>query len=183
MSESTKEYPLVNPAFDAEQYGSDYQDHILEQYKVYVDTTTQVTHWRNTANAFFMTLNSLIITLIAVFGGDSKTTLVLFLVIAVLGLIAANLVWLTLIQKYKDLNDAKFDVVEDLEQLLPVMPFVSREWNHYHAQLGDKSRKNNLLTTSERWVPILLIVIYSIGLVIFLSYSFFTWMLELLGVL
>jgi hypothetical protein len=182
MSDQEKEYPLINPAIDKAKYGEKYHEHILEQYKLYVDTSTQVTNWRNNANAFFITLNSLIITLIAVFGGESKGTQVLFLVIAVVGLIAANVVWLTLIQKYKALNDAKFDVVEDLEQLLPVMPFVSREWKHYHAKLNSES-KHNLLTHSERWVPILLIVIYSIGLMIFVSYRLFTGLLGLLGVL
>lgn len=44
-----------------------YQDHILEQYKLYIASIEQNTSRRNIANSFFLTLHTVIITAAATF--------------------------------------------------------------------------------------------------------------------
>ena len=39
-----------------EEYGDKYPDHLLEQYKLYVEMTDRVSQRRERSNPFFMTL-------------------------------------------------------------------------------------------------------------------------------
>lgn len=46
-----------------EEYGAKYQDHLLEQYKLFVTTSQQVSERRQQANNYLLTLNSSLVTL------------------------------------------------------------------------------------------------------------------------
>ena len=46
-----------------------------------------------------------------------------------------SLSWLLLIRSYRNLNKAKFKVISELEDRLPVAPF-DREWEHAYSSDG-----------------------------------------------
>ena len=46
---------------DKESYGSDYQRHLLEQYKLYVASTEKISDRRQRANNYFITINTAIL--------------------------------------------------------------------------------------------------------------------------
>ena len=48
-----------------EDYGPKYSEQLMEQYKLYVETADRVSERRSTANTFFLTANTL---LISIFG-------------------------------------------------------------------------------------------------------------------
>jgi hypothetical protein len=138
----------------AAQYGGKYQDHLLEQYKLYVETSQQVSERRQEANNFLLTLNSSLVTLFVVFlssfGHHRWNAL-----IPVTGLFVC-FIWHSLVDSYKDLNTAKFKVIHELEDQLPVALF-RHEW---HVCGYGHNRKYIPLTHLERWIPWMFAVLY-----------------------
>jgi hypothetical protein len=148
-----------------EEYGEKYQDHLLEQYKLYVETSQHVTEKRQNSNNYLLTLNSSLVTLFVVFlstfGHHRWNALV-----PATGLVVC-FIWYSLVDSYKDLNRAKFVVIYELEKQLPVALF-RREWDV--CGLNQKSDKDKPveemyvpLTKLERWIPVAFSVLY-IGL-------------------
>ncbi len=68
MTESTREKLIVN---DKARYGEDYQAHSLEIYKLYVQMADNISARRQTANSFFLTVNTAIIGIAGYVGGSS----------------------------------------------------------------------------------------------------------------
>lgn len=104
-----------------EEYGDKYKDHLLEQYKLYVETSQQVSEKRQNSNNYLLTLNSSLVTLFVVFLSTFGHQRLNFL-IPTTGLIVC-FIWYSLVDSYKDLNTAKFAVIHELENQLPVALF------------------------------------------------------------
>ena len=83
---------------------------------------------RHTTNRFFLTLNSGIITALGIAFPHSGTrdTANWYIFISVLGvLLCAS--WYHLIRSYRCLNEGKFEVIHEIEKLLPLKPCAA-EW-------------------------------------------------------
>ncbi len=132
-------------------YGPDFQKHLLEQYKLFVGTSLDVTTKRLEANKFHLTLNSI------VFGLAGTLTILnqdlAIILLSVVGIVI-SIVWNKSINAYKELNKAKFKVINQLEQYLPACIFNCEE---KHANL----QKYHGLTSAERWYPIIFVVLYA----------------------
>lgn len=132
------------------EYGDDFQKHLLEQYKLFVDTSLDVTSKRLEANKFHLTLNSI------VFGFTSYMTILnQHLVIILFSLIGIliSCVWVKNILAYKELNRAKFKVIHELEMHLPARLFKCEEDRYLGRYHG--------LTSLEKYYPIIFIVLYA----------------------
>jgi hypothetical protein len=147
-----------------EQYGDKYQDHLLEQYKLFVQTSQATSDKRQNANNYLLTLNSSLVTLFVVFlstFGNHRWNVL----IPATGLIVC-FIWWSLVDSYKDLNTAKFAVIHELEDQLPVALF-RHEWFvcGHNRKKKDKPVEDQYipLTHLERWVPVAFAVLY-IGL-------------------
>lgn len=131
-----------------EEYGDRYQDHVLEQYKLFVTTSQQISERRQQANNFLLTLSSSLVTLfvafVSTFGSDRRNALV-----PVAGLFVC-FVWHSLVKSYKSLNTAKFAVIHELEEQLPIALF-RHEW--YVCGRSKDKDKYIPLTRLERWIP------------------------------
>jgi hypothetical protein len=138
-----------------EEYGDKYQDHLLEQYKLYVETSQQTSERRQNANNFLLTLNSslvaLYVTFLSTFGHHHWNALIPFT-----GLFVCFL-WYSTVDSYKDLNTAKFRVIHELEEQLPVALF-KHEWYvcGQNRKKTDKPIEDKYipLTHLERWIPV-----------------------------
>lgn len=131
-----------------EQYGDRYRDHVLEQYKLFVTTSQQISERRQQANNFLLTLCSSLVTLFVAF----LSTFVSHrwnVLIPIAGLFVC-FVWHSLVQSYKHLNTAKFAVIHELEEQLPIALF-RHEW--YVCGHGKDKNKYVPLTHLERWIP------------------------------
>jgi hypothetical protein len=139
------------------QYGEHFQDHFLEQYKLYVESAQTVTERRLHSGNFFLAINS---SLVAVFGvvlssfGKHRWNVT----IPVTGILV-SILWYRIVKSYKDLNGVKFKVIEEMEKHLPAAPF-RHEWQE--CGHGKDKTKYRLLTHSEQWVPVLFMVLYSV---------------------
>jgi hypothetical protein len=144
-----------------EEYGDKYQDHLLEQYKLFVETSQRVTEKRQNSNNYLLTLNSSLVTLFVVFlstfGHHKWNALIPFT-----GLIIC-FIWWSLVDSYKDLNTAKFAVIHELEEQLPVALF-RHEWFvcGYNRKKKDKPVQDRYipLTHLERWIPVAFAILY-----------------------
>jgi hypothetical protein len=109
-------------------YGDEYKTHLFEQYKLYVEMADKISERRQSANSFFLTVNTAIVGLTTYFAfcGISCKSLILFSPISIAGLVIC-FTWYRLIRSYKDLNTAKFKVIHEIEQKLPFAPY-DLEW-------------------------------------------------------
>ncbi len=120
------------------------QNHVLEIYKVAVDSTHRVTEGRLASHKFFLTLGTGIM---GVEGWALSKDAVIPAFVAGFG-IAVGLVWWSYVDSWKRLNSAKFKVIDKIERRLP-LAFFRDEWSIL------KGGHHTTLTTIERSIPAL----------------------------
>lgn len=122
----------------------------FEIYKLAVEMADKISARRTTANTFFLTLNSAIILLY-----DKVNSVFLSL----MGIILV-LSWWLLLKSYRELNSAKFQVIQKMEDNLPASPFKD-EWEILKRDPIEGWRKRySELGQVERVVPFILGGIY-----------------------
>ncbi|MFE7572964.1 hypothetical protein ACFU76_39570 [Streptomyces sp. NPDC057539] len=126
----------------------------LELYKLAVEMADRVSARRGIANAFFLSVQSALVTLVG-FGALKLSESPWWVSLAVtLAGITLSATWWMQLRSYRDLNTAKFTVINKLEDRLPVKIFADEwevlkrdpipGWRKRYAELG----------TSERLVPL-----------------------------
>lgn len=150
-------------------YGDKFQDHLLEQYKLYVEMMDRSTARRNQMNSFYISILSGLLGLIAIATNkdiakfqNTQFQIIAFLAVAILGVLLCG-VWYKNIQSYKQLNSGKFKVIIEIEKQLPFSCY-DREWELIKK---DKRYQDYLTQTNvEKILPLLLAIPY-IGLLIY----------------
>ena len=121
---------LVTPFPDEIPYAlnAKYQDHLFEQYKLYVEMADRISSRRQTANSFFLSVNTVLIGLLSYLNISyfSETDYSFNWVTAIAGM-ALTYLWNRIIRSYRDLNTAKFKVIHKIESVLPLRPYDA-EW-------------------------------------------------------
>lgn len=110
-------------------YGERYFDHILEIYKLYVEMADRISSRRQTANSFFLTINSAIVTLVGyvnLASSQDSADFLFYALVAIAGMILSYL-WYRLVLSYKQINSGKFKVIHAIEAMLPLRPYDA-EW-------------------------------------------------------
>ena len=138
-------------------YGTEFESHLFDQYKLYVEMADRVSARRMLANSFFVGVHTtLTIAFTLLLKEDVlKSSLIVSAPFVALGLFCY--VWWRVVNSYRQLNSGKFKVIRVLEQMLPVAPYDA-EW----VALGEgKDRKLYLpLTHIEKWVPMCFGLLY-----------------------
>ena len=145
-------------------YGGDLQKHLLEQYKLYVESSLEVTSKRLESNKFHLTLNSVIFGIAGYLTVINQNAVIILL--SVVGMII-SVVWIQSIASYRELNSAKFKVIQELEKHMPACVFKCEE-KYYKGK-----RKFHGLTSREKWCPILFIALYA-AIIALTIYSLFS---------
>ena len=124
-----KDNPMSDLFLKTEKdYGPAYKEHLLEQYKLYVESVEKTSDRRQQANNYFITINAALISLI----GLSFQVKVLENVawtkslLALVGIVICVVFWF-LIRSYKQLNTAKFLLIHEIEKHLP-LALYKYEW-------------------------------------------------------
>ncbi len=133
----------------SEEYGEQYKDHLLEQWKTCVEMANCNSERRISTNNVYITVNAAIIALIS-FTFDYKSIL-----LSMVGAIV-SILWLNSIISYKKLNSVKYQIINEIEKKLPISPYAY-EW----SLLGD-NKKYRRFTHLERILPWLFIILYII---------------------
>lgn len=139
---------LWNTVPDA-TYGSKLDDHTLEQYKLFVESSHKVSDRRLSTNSYFLTINSSLLTLMGLLAGiiADRKPLVLLCVAGML----ISWTWLIQLEDFQRLNSAKFQVINELEARLPANVF-QEEWRHLTKYRG--------MSRTEKRIPWTLIGLY-----------------------
>ena len=159
-----------------ETYGDKYPDHLLEQYKLYVEMADRISQRRDQSNRFYVTIVSAlaaIVVVIARFGvpadaANGALSHIGFLAIGLFGL-ALSIIWFFNIRSYRALNSAKFAIINEIEKQLPFAGYTEK-WNILRPPSG--SPRCMQLTRVEQFVPViftalfLLLTIYALILLI-----------------
>jgi len=111
-----------------DKYGDKYIEHLLDQYKIYINATEKISDRRQKTNEFFLALNTGLVALLGFVSARVESTdntlLVFFSAFA--GMTVCYL-WYRIVRSYKGLNDAKFKVVHAIELRLP-LALYDTEW-------------------------------------------------------
>ena len=142
-----------------DEYGDNYQAHLLEQYKLYVEMADRVSQRRDQSNRFYVTIVSALVALLVVLArlGAADSVWAAALLIAGLFGAALSVIWVINIKSYRRLNTAKFDVINAIESQLPTAGY-SDEWERLRPKGGPP--RYFQLTRVEQLVPSLTLLLF-----------------------
>lgn len=130
------------------------------QYKLYVETAEKVSEKRQTANTYFLSLNSFLLVLS---GYLTTIKFQLWHLLLIITGIFICIFWLLNLQSYRNLNSAKYKVIHEMEDKLPINLF-DKEWDF--LERGKNKGVYLKLSVAEQGVPIIFIFLYWIILVL-----------------
>ena len=133
---------------------------------------------RYLSNTFYLSLITALIAIIGILSQIEKPVSTLYFwwvaLVSLAGIIFCML-WNTNINCYRQLSDAKFKVINELEEKLPVAAFAT-EW--YCLKNGGK-KKYPELTLIERRIPLMFLALFVILLIISLATANYEALLSL----
>lgn len=113
---------------ESKKYGDKYIEHLLEQYKIYINAAEKISDRRQKTNEFFLALNTGLVTLLGFIATKSDQPDMGYIVsLASVAGITMCYLWYRIIRSYKGLNDGKFKVIHAVESRLP-LALYDTEW-------------------------------------------------------
>lgn len=159
---------------------SDERQILFEQYKLYVEMADRISERRQQGNAFFLTINTVIIAALsgALIGFDSAINFLglpsqeVLMVGCALGAFFC-FTWWRLIASFDNLNTGKFYIIHQLETRLPAQPYHA-EW----IRIGEGRNRLFYLPFSriERWIPVVFYFIYILGALLTATQGFIAFL-------
>ncbi len=142
---------------------------ILDIYKLAVEMADRVSARRAVANAFFLTVNTTLVAVVGLSATQPDSTL-RFGAVCLAG-VAVSVCWWLLLRVYRQLNTAKFIVINQIEaEHLPIQPYTD-EWTTLMPGEDGTSRRRRLgqvfreLGGVERIVPVVFGLLYIVLLI------------------
>jgi hypothetical protein len=137
---------------------NNYENHYLEQYRMYLHIFNSTSDRRNKVNEFFLGLNTAIIGAIGFLETKNLTGRnSIILIFAPFVGIGICYCWYQMILSYRKLNKAKFAVIHSIEEKLPLSLFKT-EWELLGK--GDDPKKYVKLSSIEKKIPVIFIILY-----------------------
>lgn len=133
-----------------------HSEQLLEQWAKCVDMANSSSDKRISSNNTFLTIDTALLAVIS-FTGDWKNML-----LSLIGIIV-SVFWLISICSYKTLSSVKYEIINELEQNLAACPFTE-EWKRIKNR-----KKYSRLTTTEKMLPVVFIVLFAVAAVIFVG--------------
>lgn len=156
---------MVRQAKDG--YGSEYDKHRFEQYKLYVEMADRISARRMLANSFFVGAHTALITAFTVLLKEGILPKSFFGYLPFVAVIVLCFVWWQIVVSYKQLNSGKFKVIHEIEQHLS-MALYAAEWEMLGR--GEDASKYIPLSHVENWVPWLFGLLYVLlGIALYLK--------------
>lgn len=139
---------------------SAYQNHLIEQYKLYVEMADRISNRRGVTNTFFATLNTAFLTALVGFIKNDISNIFILLIAGIL----ICIVWAVLLRSYRNLNSAKFMIIGLFEERLPASPYWRAEWQALGK--GKDWKKHIPLGPIETYVPLIFAILYLLLLIL-----------------
>jgi tryptophan-rich sensory protein len=132
-------------------------DQSLALFELYLSTAEKVSDRRAAANAWMLSVNSAIVGLYGYLAADKPSVdadekkIWLWAIPAAGALVC--LAWTALLTSYRQLNAAKFEVLQELEAHFPIPPFT-------RERIAYKKLDRTPLSTIERLIPLFFVALY-----------------------
>ncbi|WP_193559183.1 RipA family octameric membrane protein [Shewanella donghaensis] len=148
---NTEKVSKILKSQDAKTYNlvEHYNNHLLEQYKIYLSSAENISNRRQSSNTFFVTLNTTLISLITYINLGATENQNYYWAVSLIGIII-SFMWYRIIRSYKDINTAKFKVINEIEKELPISPYKA-EWELLGR--GNDSKVYLPFTKIEAYIP------------------------------
>ena len=144
----------------------DKQEILLKQYEIFVKTADDITVRRLQTNKFYLAILLGLFTIAGFLNKNGMTGIlnqqIILILISIIG-IALSAIWYVNIESFKLLNTAKFKVILEMEKELPCQCF-GKEWDYRVGE--DESKAYPILTKIEKFLPLMMGVIYLMILVV-----------------
>lgn len=142
----------------SDKYGDKYIEHLLEQYKIYINAAEKISDRRQKSNEFFLGLNTALVALLGFIVTKTNTTEITWLLmLSSMAGITMCYLWYRVVLSYKGLNSGKYKIIHAIEARLP-LSLYNTEWE----ALG-RGKKKELywpLSHIEWKIPWIFISIY-----------------------
>lgn len=143
------------------------QTALLEQYKLFLQTSEDLVSRRQNVNSFYISISSALAALMSVLLAmdfSQSTELTIGFIFCMIGIIL-SVSWSRSLSCYGNLNSSKMKIISSIEKQLPLSLFDA-EW----AALSDKLNKKKYVsfTDSEKIVPRLFAAVYIVIMLIML---------------
>ena len=113
-----------------EEKNKDYQQILLGHYIEYFKSAEATSERRLKTNAFFLTINTAILSVLAyVLAQNVNPKISVVAIAAGLGGMAVSYVWYTMLSYMRGINSAKFKVLGEIEKRLLCRPMSDGEWS------------------------------------------------------
>lgn len=144
------QHKLWNELSEGQTYPQNdkWHSHLMDQYKLYVEMADRISQRRTSANTYFLSVNSAILAFVGYL--TSKTEPVDYMWLIALSGCMLTLFWYSIIISYRNLNAAKWQIVQDIEKRLPISPYDA-EWDT--VQRGENPKLYRPISHIESWVP------------------------------
>jgi hypothetical protein len=127
----------------------------VDIYKILIDMADKVSQRRQSANNFYLSVNTAITGASAYLSSNTDNNYSI-LIISIAGFFVCML-WKRNIDSYKDLNSGKFAVITELEKALPVAPFRA-EWEV--LERGQNTKRYRPFHVVEVLVPFIFAAVH-----------------------
>ncbi len=145
------------------------QEHILEQYKLYVESAEKVSDRRNNVNTFYLTLTTSIAGVIGyVKTNNSENDRYLVLGLSISAILIC-IYWVSLLENYRKLNSGKFKVIHEIEKLLPLKIF-DFEWEKLGR--GNDKKLYKKMSNVEKGIPLIFCALFTFVIIVELCEMF-----------
>jgi len=153
-----------------EEHADRYIDHYLEQYRIYLHIFNSTHDRLAKSNDFFLGLNTAIIAALGFLEtkGSAYHNSTIFMFAPFVGM-AICYCWYQIIVSYRNINRAKFTVIDQVERKLPIALFET-EWELLGK--GKDNKKYYPLSKIEMKIPLIFFILYILIFVMSLSTSY-----------
>lgn len=149
------------------EYGSEYKNHLFEQYKLYLEGIEKISDRRILANNIFLTVNTLLVSILTLsFQIDSLSKIFELKLLTFSIGIGFSIIFWVLINSYKQLNTAKFNVLHKVEEHLP-LALYKYEWEI--LEKGKNKKVYYPFSHIEILIPCVFGIIYIILFIVFIA--------------
>lgn len=157
LNKDAKNRSLISVPLSGYPSGQLHAEHTLEQYKLYAQMLDSHSNRFDSLNKFFLTLNAAMISgLLLLIKENIDIGLIGYLALITL-LSVICFVWWVALKSSRHLTTVKYEVLEELEELLPIRPF-NYEWYN-------KMKSGNIylrIQVTLQWIPWFIMVLYII---------------------
>lgn len=159
-------YKVFNQSIDSLD-----KDVLLEQYKLFLQTSEDLVSRRQNANNFYISVNSALMGVWGMIWALDMLPMYKFFIGLLLSMVGVilSVSWTKLLSSYGNLNGSKMKIISYIEKQLPVSLYDA-EWEALSDRLNKK--KYVSFTDSEKRIPILFIAVYICALICSITFMF-----------